>query len=504
MSKRIFVDVNYFWARVLLLEDDVLSEIYIELRGKERTVGNIYKGRVENILPGMQAAFVSIGQEKNAFLFAGDVLVNKSEFVFEDNTQEPVIPSIKNVLKKGQDIMVQVLKEPIGNKGARISAHITLPGRLAVIMPTVNYVGVSRRIEDEHERNRLKNIAENALKDSGVGVIIRTEAKNKGEEELTHEILFLKRLWERVQKKYTLVTAPRLIHSEESLIFRILRDVFNSDVEQMLVNDEEYFSKIVAATKIMAPNLEDRIKLYEGQEDMLYDFNLEEPFQKALNRKVWLKNGAYLVIDHTEALTVIDVNTGKFVGTSDLEQTILETNIEAAKEIARQIRLRDISGIIVIDFIDMLQEISREILLENLQTELNKDKTKTSLIGMTQLGLVELTRKKERKSLRSSLKNTCPYCQGSGVVDSKEIVAVKIIKDTKRRMQNNDGGIILITAHEDVIPVLEEMLKGPDALLDNVNKSFYIKVNNSHIEKYEIEILSKKDKINLENTLKIS
>lgn len=504
MSKRIFVDANYYWARVLLEEDGILSEIYIEMRGKERTVGNIYKGRVENILPGMQAAFVSIGQERNAFLFAGDVVVNKSEFMFEENSNEPIIPNIKSVLKKGQDIMVQVLKEPIGNKGARISSHITLPGRLAVIMPTVDYVGVSRRIEDEHERNRLKKVAEHALEGTGVGVIVRTEARDKSEEEIIHEIKFLKRLWERVQKKYTLVNAPRLIHSEESLIFRTLRDVFNADVEEMLVNDAEYFSKIVAATKIMAPDLEDRIKLYDDDLDMLDAYGIEEAFSKALIRKVWLRNGAYLIIDNTEALTVIDVNTGKFVGTSDLEQTILETNIEAAIEIVRQIRLRDISGIIVIDFIDMMQETSKATLLERLQIELNKDKTKTTLVDMTQLGLVELTRKKERKSLRSSLKVTCPYCGGSGVVDSKDIVAVKIIKEVKRKMEHNDGKIIIINAHSDVIPMLEEMLKGPNALLDNINRSYYLRTNNNHIEKYKIEIYSKKDKINLENTLKIS
>ncbi len=504
MTKRILVDVNDYWARVLLQEDGSLSEIYIEMRGKERTVGNIYKGKVENILPGMQAAFVSIGQDRNAFLFAGDVLINKSDFVFEEKSTEPIIPNIKNVLKKGQDIMVQVLKEPIGNKGARISSHVTLPGRLAVIMPTVNYVGVSRRIDDEHERGRLKSIAESTLQGSGVGVIVRTEAKGKSEEELVHEIQFLKRLWERIKNKYTLVSAPRLIHSEESLIFRTLRDVFNMDVEEMLVNDEEYFSKIVAATKIMAPNLEERVKLYEGDGDMLESYGLEDAFSKALSRKVWLKNGAYLVIDNTEALTVIDVNTGKFVGTSDLEQTILETNTEAAIEIARQIRLRDINGIIVIDFIDMLQDVSKQKLLDGFQAELAKDKTKTTLVGMTQLGLVELTRKKERKSLRSSLKVTCPYCSGSGVVDSKEVVAIKIIKEAKRKMENYSGEIVLICAHSDVLPLLEEMLKGPYPLLDNANRDFYLKTKNNHIEKYDVEVLSKKDKINLENTLKIS
>lgn len=497
MEKKIVADINPLEARIALLEDDKLVEIHVERRGKERLVGNIYKGRVANVLPGMQAAFVDIGLERNAFLYAGDILADTSDFEFGQKSEQPNLrpKGIEEMVKQGQEIMVQILKQPGGAKGARITTHVTLPGRMLVLMPTVNHVGVSRRIEDEQERSRLKEIMEE-IKPKDMGIIVRTAAVSKSKEEFIGEIRFLERLWQRIVSRSDILRAPRLIHAEESLIFRTVRDMFTPDVCEFAINDREYYDKVTAVAGIIAPHLKDRVCLYTGGVNIFDDYGIQARIDKALEKKVWMKNGAYIIIDETEALTVIDVNTGKFVGDTDLQETILAVNIEAAKEIARQLRLRDISGIIVIDFIDMEVEGNKQKVIDSLETALAKDRTKTNVLGITSLGLIEMTRKKVRRKLSNNVKRTCPYCGGSGTVDNEETTAMNLRRLLLRQAANSDVREYLI----EVNPLVAKYIEGKDAETAIIPKiegiKFYIVSDEAvHLSDYKvIEITSTKER----------
>ncbi|MGI5849095.1 MAG: Rne/Rng family ribonuclease [Christensenellales bacterium] len=497
MEKKIVADINPLEARIALLEDDKLVEIHVERRGKERLVGNIYKGRVANVLPGMQAAFVDIGLERNAFLYAGDILADTSDFEFGQKSEQPNLrpKGIEEMVKQGQEIMVQILKQPGGAKGARITTHVTLPGRMLVLMPTVNHVGVSRRIEDEQERSRLKEIMEE-IKPKDMGIIVRTAAVSKSKEEFIGEIRFLERLWQRIVSRSDILRAPRLIHAEESLIFRTVRDMFTPDVCEFAINDREYYDKVTAVAGIIAPHLKDRVCLYTGGVNIFDDYGIQARIDKALEKKVWMKNGAYIIIDETEALTVIDVNTGKFVGDTDLQETILAVNIEAAKEIARQLRLRDISGIIVIDFIDMEVEGNKQKVIDSLETALAKDRTKTNVLGITSLGLIEMTRKKVRRKLSNIVKRTCPYCGGSGTVDNEETTAMNLRRLLLRQAANSDVREYLI----EVNPLVAKYIEGKDAETAIIPKiegiKFYIVSDEAvHLSDYKvIEITSTKER----------
>ena len=429
MEKKLVVDVNQHEIRVALMENDDLVEIFIEPRGQERLVGNIYKGRVENILPVMQAAFVDVGLSRNAFLYAGDISTEDSDLEFEEEDGEPKnVPEIQNLLKKGQEIMVQVLKQQGGTKGVRVTTHITLPGRNIVLMPTVDHIGVSRRITDEKERERLKGII-SRQKPKGMGVIVRTAGANVSEDEFAHDIQFLYRMWERIKSKASYLMAPRMIHAEESLIFRTVRDIFTDDVDKFIINDNDYYQRVLTVVGITQPDMADRVEFYPNGDCIFEDFNIESKITKALQKKIWLKSGSYLVIDEAEALTAIDVNTGKYTGDRDLQETILKTNIEAAKEIAKQLRLRDIGGIIIIDFIDMEIEENRAKVVEELTAALKNDRTKTNVLGMTDLGLVEMTRKKLRRTLSAMVTATCPYCGGNGRVLSIPEMAMSLRRE---------------------------------------------------------------------------
>lgn len=490
MSKEIIVDINPFQTRVVLLEDGVPSEIYIERQGRERLVGNIYKGRVQNVLPGMQAAFVDIGLERNAFLYAGDIQVERG-YIEADDVPEgtiPDVPNIRDIVKPGQEIMVQVLKEPVGTKGARVTTHITLPGRTLVLMPTVNYVGVSRRIDDEDERQRLKKTL-CAIKPEGMGAIVRTAAMSKSAEEFEADTRFLVRLWERVQKKGQMLSAPRLLHTEEPLVFRTIRDMFTPDIDRLVINDREYYEKVQLVAGIISPALSDRVELHGEIPDMFDALGLEETINKALARKVWLKNGGHIIIDQTEALTTIDVNTGKYVGSNDnLEETITNTNCEAAREIARQLRLRDISGIIVIDFIDMDEIADKERVLETLRAELKMDRTKSSVLGITQLGLVEMTRKKSRRSISSTLQSTCPYCGGDGKVLSPETVLLKVRRRLMRCFAEETAKDYLVRVNPVVATLIEENESAQLPLLPREEgRAIWVQpLQAMHVQEYEV------------------
>ena len=507
MIKKIIADINPLEARIALLEDDKLVEIHVERRGKERLVGNIYKGRVANVLPGMQAAFVDIGQERNAFLYAGDILADTSDFEFGQKTEHPNLrpKSIEEMVQVGQEIMVQVLKQPGGTKGARITTHVTLPGRMMVLMPTVNHVGVSRRIDDEDERGRLKDIMER-IKPKDMGVIVRTASVGKTEEDFVTEIRFLERLWQRILKRSDILRAPRLIHAEETLIFRTVRDMFTMDVAEFVINDRDYYDRVMAVAGILAPYMKERVHFYSGGAGIFDDYGIQARIDKALDKKVWMKNGAYIIIDETEALTVVDVNTGKFVGDTNLQETILEVNIEAAKEIARQLRLRDISGIIVIDFIDMEVEGNKLKVVEALETALSKDRTKTNVLGITGLGLVEMTRKKVRRKLSRLVKRTCPYCGGSGLVDSEETTAMNLRRLLLRQTAHSDVHEYLIEVNPNVAKYIEtKNLAGTPIIPKIDGVKFYIMSDPAvHIADYKvIEITSAKQRDKLIERAKV-
>ena len=491
MRKEIMVEMNPYQTRVVLLEDSHPSEIYIERRGHERLVGNIYYGKVQNVLPGMQAAFVDIGLERNAFLYAGDIQVDRSDFHFRDFVQEEEerlpIGNIADMVKPGQEIMVQVVKEPVGTKGARVTTQITLAGRTLVLMPTVDYVGVSRRIGDEEERTRLRAILD-TIKPKGMGVIVRTAAVGKTLEEFEPDIRFLERLWQRIFKKKALQSAPRLLHAEEPLIFRTIRDLFTPDIEKLVINDSEFYERVQIIANIISPQLKDRVVLYQGEEELFDRFDLESKIEKALSKKVWLPNGGYIVIDQTEALTSIDVNTGRFVGTDNLQETITEANCEAAKEIARQLRLRDISGIVIVDFIDMEDIADKERVLDTLKHELKKDRTKSNVLGITQLGLVEMTRKKMRHNISYTLQSTCPYCKGDGRVLSPESVALKVRKELIRRMRNESTENYLVVAHPKIEALIADHSTAQSPLLPyNPGRSIYMRSDpKMHMEEFQI------------------
>ena len=429
MKKEIVIDKEPGLTRVAVLEDDELCEFYLEREGAKKLAGNIYKGRVQNVLPGMQAAFVDIGSDKNAFLFLGDAGVDKRDLTFGGEAQ-PVI-EVKKPVKNGQEVLVQVVKEPDGTKGARITTHITLPGRYVVLVPMMEYVGVSRRIASDEERKRLKAEAER-IKPEGMGIIVRTAAEGLSGEDFLGDVQYLTALWERIEKRGRVQKAPAIIHEDEDLLTRTVRDLFGSDVDKFVLADKQDVETVCSALQLISPDLADKVEQYTGKSPIFDVYRVEHKLDKALQHKVWLKNGGYLFVDQTEALTVIDVNTGKFVGSHDLQDTVFKLNCEAAQEVARQVRLRDLGGIIIIDFIDMESTENREKLVEVLRDALGRDRNKTNVVGLTGLGLIEMTRKKMRTKLSACIEKTCPCCGGTGRVMQEEHTARKALREVMR------------------------------------------------------------------------
>lgn len=456
MINELIVDIGPGETRVALLEDKELAEIYIERPYTERTVGNIYRGKVSSVLPGMQAAFIDIGYEKNAFLYVGDAISHK-EYSDEDEEIYPDVKgySIDEILRQGQELTVQVIKEPIGSKGPRVTTHITLPGRHLVLLPNADYTGVSRRIENEAERNKLRKIAEK-LKPKGMGLIVRTASEGKEEEDFAHDFNFLLKLWDSIRQKELSGPVPRCIHKDLNLVYRAVRDMFTWDVDRFIINDRHQHVKVLELVEMISPALKYRVEYFSKNYDLFEYYQIESKIARALSRKVWLKCGGYLVIDKTEALTVIDVNTGKYVGGSNLEDTVLRTNVEAAREIARQVRLRDIGGIIIIDFIDMHEHEHQQMVLDILRLALKKDRTKTTVVGMTGLGLIEMTRKKVRQELSTVMTIDCPYCDGTGKILSPEAVARNVEKEISRYFGKTIANAIQVEVHASVAAVLQE------------------------------------------------
>ncbi|MDN5347282.1 MAG: ribonuclease [Clostridia bacterium] len=449
VTKEILVQMDAGEIAVAVLENGRLVEIYLERSDSQRLVGNIYKGKVINVLPGMQAAFVDIGLEKNAFLYVGDVVA------FEGEGEKPPrnYLQINDILKEGQEILVQVAKEPLGSKGARVTTHISLPGHYVVLMPTVNYIGISRRITDEAERDRLRALAQR-VKPRGMGLIIRTAAEHVTLGELRADVESLNQTWKKVRQAARRGKVPRLVYQDLGLLERVFRDLCSEDVERLLTNDRTIYGQISQLLRTSHPGLKNRLYLREGA-DLFGLYGIYSEIDQALKRKVWLKCGGYLIIDQMEALTAIDVNTGKYVGRHNLEETILRTNMEAAVEVARQLRLRNIGGIIIVDFIDMEQPAHRERVLSLLEEELKKDKTRSQVLGLTRLGLVEITRKKARPALGNFLQRDCPYCHGTGKVLSEETIAHQAKREIFSLASKTKAPAILIEANIAVAQLLE-------------------------------------------------
>jgi len=503
-NKLIVVNASPYETRVGTLESGILVEFLLERRGDQNIVGNIYKGKVIRVLPGMQAAFVDIGMDKAGFLFAGDFVTPQLEFD-SDGSEEAVLPEeigirearypqeyflppIEGLIREGQHILVQVAKEPLGTKGARITSHITLPGRHLVLLTWSGHIGISRRIDDPEERERLSGIVEK-IRPEGMGAIIRTAAEGKTEAELKADMDYLVCLWESIQKKSDASSAPFLVHRELSLSLRAVRDLFSADMDRIVVDDKEEFDRILGFAAQFFPRIQDRIELHEGPQPIFEHFGIEIELARALDKKVWLKSGGYIVIEQTEALTVIDVNTGKYVGRTSLEETTAKINLEAVKEIVYQLRLRNIGGIITIDFIDMKSEENRDKVYQALVETLRADRSKTTICKISELGLVEMTRKRVRESLARSLSEACPYCSGEGVIKSKKTICYEIFRALERQGALLSGKQVSLHVH----PALAEELFGEERkFLEKLEARYGTKVNISasdkfHIEQYQIE-----------------
>ena len=409
--------------RVALIEDGVTTEIMRESAGHERLVGNIYKGRVVRVLPGMQSAFVEVGLDRAAFLYAGDL--PRDDVDLGDDGTRKVAP-IAERLTEGQDLMVQVAKEPLGTKGARITSQITLPGRFVVYMPTVDHIGVSRRIEDEGERERLRVLAERHAPARG-GLIVRTAAEGCDEASLAEDLRFLSALWDDILDRSSKSKAPVLLHKDLDITLMATRDLLRPDFEALIVDSAIEYDRLVEFLDTFMPACRSLLALDDGDPPIFTRYGVEHDISRALERKVWLKSGGSIVIDQTEALTAIDVNTGRYVGKTNFEDTVLKINLEAVREIAYQLRLRNIGGIIVIDFIDMAHEKSQKGVYEALVTALEGDKVRTRVLPMSALGLVEMTRKRVRESLPRSLAEPCRRCDGRGWTLTAHEIARQVV-----------------------------------------------------------------------------
>lgn len=453
MTAELLVNITPSETRVAYIVGGILQEIHIEREARRGIVGNIYKGRVSRVLPGMQAAFVDIGLEKAAFLHASDIMPH-TECVAGDEKKNFIVRDISELVRQGQDLMVQVVKDPLGTKGARLTTDITLPSRYLVFMPGASHVGVSQRIESEAERERLKKVVSSYCDELG-GYIIRTAAEGVGEVELASDAAFLKRLWTKViERKKRNQTRCRL-YGEVALSQRILRDFAGASLDRVRIDSRQSFEQLLEFTAEYIPEMTDKLELYTGKQPIFDLFDVENEIQRSLDRKVELKSGGYLIIDQTEAMTTIDINTGAFVGHRNLDETIFNTNIEATQAIARQLRLRNLGGIIIIDFIDMNNEDHRRRVLHSLDQALSKDRVKTNINGFSQLGLVEMTRKRTRESIEHVLCHNCPVCKGRGTLKTVETVCYEIMREIVRVHHAYDSDRFLVY----VSPAVGEALK---------------------------------------------
>ncbi len=452
MSEEILINVTPRETRVALVENGVLQELYIERTSRRGLIGNIYKGKVCRVLPGMQAAFVDIGLDRAAFLHASDVATTLNE---GENLGTTRNDNIAELLREGQEVLVQVVKDPLGTKGARLTTHITIPSRALVFLPGESTVGVSTKIDDEIERQRLKEIVGAFVSESAVGgYIVRTAAEGVAADELARDRDFLLKLWKSISERAGTVPAGHVVHEDLQLALRTLRDLVSDDIEKVRVDSRESYARLSEFASSFIPQLADRLEYYPGERPIFDLYSVEDEIQKALERKVQLKSGGYVIIDQTEAMTTVDVNTGAYVGHRTLEETIFKTNLEAAQAIARQLRLRNLGGIIIIDFIDMSTDEHKRQVLRALEKSLEKDHARSHITEVSALGLVEMTRKRTRESLEHILCEACPTCSGRGSLKTPETVCYEIFREIIREARQYDAEQLLVLASQEVIDLL--------------------------------------------------
>lgn len=475
MGKKIIVDSTVTQIRIAVLDDKELVELFIEQKTHETIVGNIYRGRVKNVLPGMQAVFVDIGEAKNGFMSLVERKIDKSQKV-----------------QQGMEIIVQVEKEATGTKGAKLSNELSITGRFIVLLPKQNYIGISQKISDNQERTRLKNIVKK-LKPEGYGIIVRTNAQGKSEEDFINEIDKLCIKSEKILNMGKYIKSPVLIYKDSSIVYRAVRDLFSNEIEEFIINNVEEYKHVLEMAFELSSDFVNKVKYYDGNIPLFDCYCIETQINHALRKNVWLKSGGFIIIEQTEACVVIDVNTGKFTGKKNLQETIFKTNMEAAIEISKQIKLRNLSGMIIIDFIDMKSNENQKNILEILENETKKDRIKTVVIGITELGLVQVTRKKTREPLSHILLDTCPYCNGSGTIESTQWTIQKLQHEIENIFKQTIFNDITVYACKKLI---EDFEKGDKEYAHKIEKEYNKKItfiiedekpqNYYHIEKKKV------------------
>ena len=502
MYNYLLINANPYEIRIALIEHGNLVEFYQERPVEKGLVGNIYQGRVVRVLPGMQAAFVDLGLERTGFLYVDDVSNDNKHFEdrMMDNgcqscretpeiIQEGPAPqvNIEDLLTEGQEVMVQICKEPLGTKGARLTCNITLPCRNLVYMPMTDHIGISRKVENDEDRQRLRQEIEN-LRPQDAGFIVRTVAENASREDLEADMEFLLHLWGEVKDRVSKATVPSIVYEDLDITQRAVRDLFTPDIQRVVVDDKATYQRVCNFVETFVPQLRNRISLYENEVPLMDAYGVEVEISRALEKKVWLRSGGYIIIETTEALTVVDVNTGRYVGRKDLEETIFKTNMEAVKEIAYQLRLRNIGGIIIIDFIDMVQESHREDVFTALQEAVKKDKSRANILKVSEFGLVQMTRKRDRENLSQMMCEPCMYCGGEGLLKSRRSVCYEIFRKLSHEGPKMAGSSVTIKVHPSVADLmLKDETLNTENLEKETQKRFIIVADNDmYLEKYEI------------------
>ena len=492
MSEEILVNVTPTETRVAVVENGMLQEVYIERSAAKGIAGNIYKGKVVRVLPGMQAAFVEIGLERTGFIHVSDIAVVDQDGIEQRSNDEP---DIRTIVREGQSLIVQVIKDPIGTKGARLTTHLSVPSRYLVYMPHTQHIGISQRLEDGEERNRLRGVVENCIKIEAMeklgGFIIRTAAEGAGEDELLTDIRYFKRLWAALERKMKEREVPAIIYEDLPLYMRTMRDLVRPELEKIRIDSKESFQNVSQFAEDYIPELKDRIEYYPGERPIFDLYSVEDEIQKALGRKVALKSGGYLIFDQTEAMTTIDVNTGSFVGHRNLEETIFKTNLEAATSLARQLRVRNLGGIIIIDFIDMKNAEHRRQVHRTLEKAMERDYTKNIITGVSELGLIEMTRKRTRESLEHVMCEDCPVCQARGSVKTAETICYEVFRDILREARAYENDKLLVLASQSVVDrLLDEESASVADLEEFIGKTIQFQVETVYSqEQFDVILL---------------
>ncbi len=498
MLREILINVAQKEKRVALLENKTLQEFYIEREDSRGIFGNIYKGKVKTIIPGMGAAFVDLGLKKDGFLYVSDIVALPTEYGEISSVPLRQGPGgergkkeedINKLVKKGQEILVQVIKEPIGSKGVRLTTHISLPSRDLVLMPTDSHAGISRKIQDVNERNRLKKILEELKLPKGMGVIIRTVGQGKEKRELFRSIKYLLDLWQRIKRQSRISPAPSLVYRELDLALRIIRDSFTEKINKLIVDDQLEYKRIRQFIRSLQPQLLPNLVLHQAGKSLFETYNLEKEINKIFQPVAYLKSGGHIVIEETEGLVSIDVNTGRFIGKKRLEDTVVKTNCEAAAEVARQVRLRGIGGIIVIDFIDMASSRSQRMVLDILHKAFKNDRSKINILPFSEIGLVEITRQRTGPSLADVVYETCPYCRGRGMVRSISTISIDLLYQMRKELLRTKRKMITVVAHHLVV---SRLLNEDRGVIVSLERRFRARITfkedrDFHLEEYKIK-----------------